>query len=172
VEALVGRLVTLREATSADAVAFRDVLSHPHVARWWGDPDEQLSEVLDPPDGISSFAIILDGKTVGLIQSDEELTPDYRHAGLDLAVHPDWHGRGIGTDAIVTLARHLIDERGHHRLTIDPALENEVAISAYRRIGFRPVGVLRQYERGPNGTWRDGLLMDLLADELVTPGPQ
>ena len=29
------------------------------------------------------------------------------------------------------------------------------------------VGVLRAYERAPDGSWRDGLLMDLLADELV-----
>jgi hypothetical protein len=27
---------------------------------------------------------------------------------------------------------------------------------------------MRRYERGADGTWHDGLLMDLLADELVT----
>jgi aminoglycoside 6'-N-acetyltransferase len=27
--------------------------------------------------------------------------------------------------------------------------------------------VMRQYERSPEGEWRDGLLMDLLADELT-----
>ncbi|GAA4530723.1 GNAT family N-acetyltransferase [Amycolatopsis samaneae] len=37
-------------------------------------------------------------------------------------------------------------------------------------LGFRPVGVLRQYERGADGTWHDGLLMDLLADELTGTG--
>jgi aminoglycoside 6'-N-acetyltransferase len=26
--------------------------------------------------------------------------------------------------------------------------------------------VMRSYERGPDGTWHDGLLMDLLATEL------
>jgi aminoglycoside 6'-N-acetyltransferase len=29
------------------------------------------------------------------------------------------------------------------------------------------VGVMRQYERGADGSWHDGLLMDLLAAELV-----
>ena len=29
------------------------------------------------------------------------------------------------------------------------------------------VGVMRNYERGVDGTWHDGLLMDLLADELT-----
>ncbi len=84
-------------------------------------------------------------------------------------MHPDWHGRGIGTEAVRILARHLLRDRGHHRLVIDPAASNEVAIRAYRRVGFRPVGIMRQYERGPDGSWHDGLLMDLLADELTEP---
>jgi aminoglycoside 6'-N-acetyltransferase len=64
------------------------------------------------------------------------------------------------------LARYLFDERGHHRLTIDPAVSNEAAIRAYERVGCRPVGVMRQYERGPDGAWRDGLLMDMLRDDF------
>jgi aminoglycoside 6'-N-acetyltransferase len=28
------------------------------------------------------------------------------------------------------------------------------------------VGVMREYQREPDGTWSDGLLMDLLAREL------
>jgi aminoglycoside 6'-N-acetyltransferase len=28
--------------------------------------------------------------------------------------------------------------------------------------------VMRNYERGLDGTWHDGLLMDLLADELIS----
>jgi aminoglycoside 6'-N-acetyltransferase len=65
-----------------------------------------------------------------------------------------------------TLARWLIDERGHHRLTIDPALANEPAIRAYEAVGFKPVGVLRKYWRDPDGVWQDGLLLDLLSEEL------
>jgi aminoglycoside 6'-N-acetyltransferase len=37
-------------------------------------------------------------------------------------------------------------------------------------VGYRPVGVLRRYERDVDGTgWHDGLLMDLLAEELAQP---
>jgi aminoglycoside 6'-N-acetyltransferase len=53
------------------------------------------------------------------------------------------------------------------RLTIDPAADNVPAIRSYTKVGFRPVGVLRRYERGPGGDWHDGLLMDLLAEELT-----
>jgi aminoglycoside 6'-N-acetyltransferase len=64
------------------------------------------------------------------------------------------------------MARYLVEERGHHRLTIDPAVDNEIAIACYRRVGFRPVGIMRRYERTPDGDWRDGLLMELLVEQL------
>jgi aminoglycoside 6'-N-acetyltransferase len=65
------------------------------------------------------------------------------------------------------LCEHLIDDRGFHRLVIDPEVENAAAIACYRKVGFRDVGVMRQYSRDRFGAWKDGLLLDLLADELV-----
>ena len=65
-----------------------------------------------------------------------------------------------------TLIAWLFDVRGHHRLTVDPAAENARAIHVYEALGFRPVGVLRLYERVEDGVWRDALLMELLADDL------
>ncbi|MDX6639590.1 MAG: hypothetical protein QOF12_601, partial [Solirubrobacteraceae bacterium] len=58
-------------------------------------------------------------------------------------------------------------ERGHHRITIDPALANARAIRCYEAVGFRPVGVTRRSERAPDGSWEDGLLMELLAEDLT-----
>jgi ribosomal protein S18 acetylase RimI-like enzyme len=43
------------------------------------------------------------------------------------------------------------------------AAVNAAAIRAYEKVGFRTVGVMREYWRSPDGSWRDGLLMDLLA---------
>ena len=88
---------------------------------------------------------------------------------MDIALAANHHGHGLGREALGPLARHLVDVRGHHRLVIDPAAANERAIAAYRRLGFRPVGVMRRYERGPDGTWHDGLLMDMLAAEEAPP---
>ena len=85
---------------------------------------------------------------------------------IDLFLSASAQRQGLGTEAIRILARHLIDERGHHRLTIDPAAGNHAAIRAYEKVGFSRVGVMRSYERGPDGTWHDGLLMELLAGEL------
>jgi aminoglycoside 6'-N-acetyltransferase len=170
---LQGRAVRLRPVTAEDAPRLTEILSHLEVARWWGryDRDRVQRELVDPDDGTVTFAIQADGEVIGLIQYWEEPDPDYRHAALDIFLHPDWHGRGLGADAIRTLARHLFEDRGHHRLTIDPAAGNQRAIRAYQRVGFRPVGVMRCYERGPDGSWHDGLLMDLLAEDLTPAGP-
>ena len=67
------------------------------------------------------------------------------------------------------MARHLIDDLGHRRLVIDPAAHNERAIRCYEKVGFRRVGVMRRYWQDPDGVWRDGLLLDLLAGDLTPP---
>jgi len=52
-------------------------------------------------------------------------------------------------------------------VVIDPAADNEAAIRCYPAVGFRPAGVMRRFERDVDGAgWHDGLLIDLLADEL------
>ena len=105
---------------------------------------------------------------VGCIEWQAEEEPDYRHAGIDLYLDPAVHGRGVGTDAVRTVARYVIEVHGHHRVTIDPAADNVAAIRCYTQVGFRPVGHRAPAERGHDGTWHDSLLMDLPADELTT----
>jgi aminoglycoside 6'-N-acetyltransferase len=162
-----GARVRLRPLRRADRARIRAILAEPDVARWWGlgDPDQAVDGWLE--DLETSFAIELEGTVLGSIQFSEELDPDYRHAGIDLFLTTTMHGRGLGRDAVRTLARYLFGERGHRRITIDPAALNERAIRAYRGVGFKVVGVMRDYERGPDGTWHDGLLLDLLPGDLA-----
>ena len=143
-----------------DAAELTAILSRPEVGAWWGAvPDGFPFE--DEPDS-TRFTILVDGRVAGLIQYGEEPEPDYRHATVDIFLDPELHSRGLGTDAILTLVRHLVDERGHHRVTIDPATDNAAAIRCYEKAGFRPVGVMRSAWRDPSGTWRDVLLMELV----------
>jgi aminoglycoside 6'-N-acetyltransferase len=166
---LTGERVVLRPVRPQDAQRLREILREPEVARWWGvePPDSIVRDLLKQADDEGHFVIELEGEVIGSIQYWEENDPAYRHATIDLFLDTAHQGQRLGGDAIRTLARHLFDERGHHRLTIDPAVANEGAIRAYRRLGFRPVGVMRNYERGPGGTWHDSLLLDLLKGELI-----
>ncbi|MBP2406695.1 Aminoglycoside N(6')-acetyltransferase type 1 [Streptomyces netropsis] len=168
-KSLYGTAVVLRPATPADIPALAAIRAKPEVyARWRGGEDlaAAVAEDLAYP-GDHSLVIEYDDEVAGAIQWSAETDPDYRHANIDLYVDPAVHGRGVGSDAVRTLVRHLINDHGHHRVVIDPAADNAAAIRCYGKVGFRPVGIMRRYERGPDGTWHDALLMDLLAEELT-----
>jgi aminoglycoside 6'-N-acetyltransferase len=158
-------MVTIRPLQDGDAAELRRIHATPEVSRWWGQPEEGFPWS-DEPDS-QRFAIVLDGAPVGLIEVHEEPTPRYRHAAVDLFLDPACHGRGIGTEALGLFVRELTERHGHHRITIDPAVANAAAIRSYEKAGFKPVGVMRSYERDVDGPeWHDSLLMELLAAEL------
>jgi aminoglycoside 6'-N-acetyltransferase len=165
-----GARVRLRPASPADIPELARIRATPEVLRWWRGGEDLAAAVAEDlaEEGTETFVIEHAGRVAGAIQWHAEDEPDYRHAGIDIYLDPTLHGRGLGTDAVRTLARHLIAEQGHHRLVIDPAADNAAAIRCYANVGFRPVGVMRKYEREADGTWHDGLLMDLLADELTS----
>ncbi|WP_327702729.1 aminoglycoside 6'-N-acetyltransferase [Streptomyces decoyicus] len=153
-----GVSVVLRPTVDADIATLGRIVREPEVAAWWSVPDDYQD----------MLAVLFDGEVIGAIQFSEETDPEFRHAGIDIFLTAKRHGQGLGTDAVRTLARWLIHERGHHRLTIDPAADNTAAIRSYRKAGFKPVGIMRAYGRDHRtGGWADGLLMDLLADELA-----
>jgi aminoglycoside 6'-N-acetyltransferase len=150
--------LTLRPLAPADVPELTRIIQTPEVARWWDD-----GVPWDEPEA-TMLTIEYEQRIAGLIQYAEEPDAKYRHASIDIFVDPALHGRGIGSEAIRRLAAHLIDDRGHHRITIDPAAHNRQAIRAYEKAGFTPVGVMRRYERDTaTGEWHDGLLMELVA---------
>jgi aminoglycoside 6'-N-acetyltransferase len=153
--------VTLRSLADGDAPELLRIHTTPEVVRWWDVPAEGFP--WDEPES-TRLTVWVDGAIAGLIQFWEETEPKYRHAAIDLFLDPAVHGRGLGTDVVRRTVRHLIEDRGHHRITIDPAVDNAAAIRAYENAGFRTVGVMRAYERDVGGDgWHDGLLMELVA---------
>jgi aminoglycoside 6'-N-acetyltransferase len=166
-EHLRGERVTLRPLETGDVPRLAEIAAEPEVARWWlGLTEQDLREKAGPDEGGLIFTVELDREPIGLAQAGEELDPDYRHASIDLFLGTAWQGQGLGADAVRTLAQWLFEERRHHRITIDPAVANKRAIRTYERVGFRRVGVMRRYERGVGGDWHDGLLLDLLPEDL------
>jgi aminoglycoside 6'-N-acetyltransferase len=156
--------LNLRPLAEGDEAELRRIHMTPEVVRWWDVPGEGFPWTDEPQ--ATRLTIEVDGAVAGLIQFYEEADPKYRHAAIDVFLDPTHHGVGLGTEAVRRVVRHLIDERGHHRITIDPAAANAAAIRAYKKVGFKPVGVMRRYERDVGGGgWHDGLLMELLAGE-------
>lgn len=171
---LQGPRVVLRSVNEEDLPRLLEILREPEVARHWSQPDDDFDrhELLsgDDADGAESsttFVIEVNAETIGWIAGWEKLHRDYRHAGIDLFLSTDRQGQGFGPEAIRLVCRFLFEERRHHRITIDPAADNVHAIRAYERVGFKRVGVMRQYERGSDGTFHDGMLLDLLPEDLI-----
>ena len=160
-----GQRVVLRQVGPDDVEHVHRILTAPGVREIWSGYDD-IERVKAKYQGEEHHLVELDGQVVGFIQWWEEDDPEYRHAGIDISLHPDFHGQGLGRDAVAAMARWLFDERAHHRVTIDPRASNEPAIRCYTAVGFKPVGIMRQYELGVDGTWHDGLLMDLLPEDL------
>ena len=162
-----GERVTLRPFEPDHLEPLRAIFSLPEVAEAWpGDNLARLESHLEDDD-VVAMVVEHQGAVIGFIQYYEETDPNYRWAGIDIVLHPEWCNQGLGTDALRTLARHLFDDLGHHRIMIDPRATNRRAIASYRKVGFRDVGVMRRYERANDGSLHDALLMDLLPEELT-----
>jgi ribosomal-protein-alanine N-acetyltransferase len=76
------------------------------------------------------------------------------HAGMMLvvgeghittvAVDPEWQGRGIASRLLVAQHRTAI-QRGATAMTLEVRVSNRRAIDLYRRFGYAPAGVRRNY---------------------------
>ena len=134
-----GRLTVVRTATDEDADLLVGWHADPEVARFWDDEtytrEEMLAEL--QLSDVDPFIVEADGEPVGYIQSWHE--GDDAEGGIDMFLVPDARGRGLGPDAARALARHLREERGWRRVTVDPYLWNDAGIRAWRRAGFRDV---------------------------------
>lgn len=158
---------TLRPLARADADALLELLRQPGVERRWGVYDgRRVERDFYDQDRAFTYLLMVDSALGGAVQFHEEPEPEYKAASVDIAIGDAFQDRGLGTKALKRIVRYLFDERGHHRVTIDPAADNARAIHVYEKVGFRPVGVMRRYERGLDGQWHDALLMDLLAEEF------
>jgi RimJ/RimL family protein N-acetyltransferase len=166
---LCGKVVTLMPAVPGHVEDLKRILHTPEVEfRWGATEDADPAWPFDDPT-TTRYAILIADTVVGMIQYVEEEEPRYRHASIDLYLEPSVHGQGIGRDAVRTIAEYLIEDRGHHRIVIDPAADNVAAIRCYTSVGFSQAGVLHQYERNADGSgWHDALLMELLADDVTS----
>ena len=157
-------VVVLKPLVFDHAARLREIRGEPAVHAWWGRMEDEFP--FDEPES-TRFTIWVDGQVAGMVQYGEEEEPEYRHAWVDIFVATEFHGRGVGTDAVRTMVRHLVDDRRHHRITIDPSVDNVAAVRAYEKAGFRPIGVMELAERSPDGRWRNALFMEQVFPDVA-----
>ncbi len=135
-----------RPFTKKDLPLMAKWLAEPHVAKWWGDKDEELADLAKHIDSISvePFIAEMNGKPIGYIQSyDPHMEDDHPYQdqpfgtlGIDLSIgDPLLIGKGHGPQLIKAFVAMLFEE-GCRRVIIDPDPSNIAAIRAYEKAGF------------------------------------
>ncbi len=83
----------------------------------------------------------LDEQVIGycglwVIMDDAQIT--------NIAVHPDFRGRKIG-EALLRFAMQLSREMKAKRLSLEVRVSNHIAQSLYKKLGFEPGGIRKNY---------------------------
>ena len=165
-ERIQGERVVLRPIEAGDRAPLKAIRDEPEVIRFWG---RQTAEWPGDDDSVEEWVIELDGELIGFVQFSEEPDEDYRHADVDILLATRHHDQGLGTDAMRAICAYLIEQRGHHRITLGTWPHNERAIHVYEKLGFRRIGITRMSERGDDGSWHDELLMEYVVEPRDAP---
>jgi aminoglycoside 6'-N-acetyltransferase len=131
--------------TAADLPMVRRWLAMPHVAEWWGDPDEQfglVSEDLTEP-AMDQYIVRLDQRPFGYLQCyhltewNTGFGPQPEGTrGIDQMIGAsDMIARGHGSGFIRAFIEDLL-VTGTPRVVTDPDPANARAIRAYEKAGF------------------------------------
>jgi len=154
-----------RPLVSDDLQLLHDWLGREHVRAWWGDRgtlDETVAEYLPSLEGADPtdlFAIVVEGRDAGLIQT--YLVHDYpdwaalidagdEAAGLDIFLADEkLLGRGLGTEVIRHFVGTVVFARATTRACVaDPDVRNLASVRAFEKAGFSAVKTFLDPEDG------------------------
>lgn len=160
--------ISFRPLAEPDFPAVHEWRNTPHVLRWWHEPltPQQVAEKYIPrirgEEAIRCFIILVDEVPVGLIQSYRVGDfPDYAEhlpvppdaAGIDLFIgREDYLYRGLGATILRAFIETVVLPSGVATVSIDPSVENRVAIRAYEKAGFSHL-VTKQLPDEPEPTY-------------------
>lgn len=167
---LTGPLVTLRPPVAEDAAPLLEILGEPEVSLWWvGYTAERVQDEIIARGDVARI-IEVDGRCAGALFVYRGDDPEYPTTVMHIFIGTAFRGRRIGEEAIaLATAREFAD--GVTRITLDPNIYNEGAIRSYERLGFRRIGVLRDYQVRPGGALEDALFMDLTRRDFPAGPP-
>jgi len=151
-----GPLITVRHMQRRDIaavweflkVSFRDV--NAETVEYQRPRSRRRFEEVFEEEGIEQLLFEVEGDLVAYAEctyevsgSDNWINPRYfekrdMHPLFveELAVHPDWHGRGVGSFALEQL-QHLARVHGLNHLVLEVAENNERALDWYKKRAFK-----------------------------------
>jgi len=84
-----------------------------------------------------------------------------RDAELGIALLPEWHNLGFGTEMLEWLIPYAFEQLALHRVSLSTRGSNAPAIKLYGKVGFREEG------RRRSAIWEDGAWVDLVEMGIV-----
>lgn len=162
--------VTIRPAGAADVDFLVDLYADEDVRPFLAaagsyDREGVAAKVAQDPETGGVMVVELDGERAGAMAWElRNRRSAIVHVG-GLAIQPRFRGRRLADEAARLLQRHLIHERGFHRIELEVYGFNERAQRHAERAGFVREGVKRQAYRRGDG-WVDGVLYGLVAEDL------
>jgi aminoglycoside 6'-N-acetyltransferase len=133
--------------TEEDFGRIADWLSTPHVARWWEPATDEIDRMSAHliEDDVKSYIVSIDGRPAGYLQSyDPHAEADHPYQdqpigtiGIDQFIGElDLIGLGHGPRLVKEFVRQRFEEGVPH-VIVDPDPDNQRAIRAYQKAGFR-----------------------------------
>lgn len=87
----------------------------------------------------------IDGRVVGQLRCTGYRRREFRHvASLDIAIHRDFRGQGIGTLLMKETVNWAVSTGSIKRLELSVYTSNEVALRLYKKTGFEVEGLRKK----------------------------
>jgi RimJ/RimL family protein N-acetyltransferase len=168
-----GLHITLRAREDQDAEAFHRWFNDPEVTRFLGQPFPAISlsqqrafiQNMNTDRDRRTYSIVLkDGTLIGNCEL-RAFSWSARSCELGIVIgEKQYWSQGYGGEAVGLLLRIAFDGLNMHKVWLSCAAYNERGLRAYRRIGFREDGRLRD-DRFIDGRYDDTIMMSMLATE-------
>jgi aminoglycoside 6'-N-acetyltransferase len=140
--------IRLRPATDRDWMTIRAWLARPDIQKWWGPSAAAEAEVIMALGSDHAIArmIEVDGQPIGYCHAIDALTwgdqlPEDMPPGtwdLDIVIaEPAFRGRGLGAEALAMLRDEVFSTTLAVAVSVFTSIENESAVRAYEKVGFR-----------------------------------
>jgi len=166
-----GETIEIREIHPADVDAIARIIGAPDVLRyttWTGPADRdaaahfvgmaQESAAAEPR---TEYLLAIVSNDSGEVVGTGSIRIEDASSGvgsLRCLLHPEWWGRGIGTEAARMAVAFGFETLGLNRIEADPVLENTASTSLLASAGLKRIEVRPQHYLAPDGVRRDSVV--------------
>ncbi len=155
--------IVIRPVRAEDAEAVNEIRRQPGVMRFiLSMPSERVAtnrgflEGLGPDEHV--FVAEVEGRVVGMAGLHVAAGRRRHAGGIGIAVHDDFHGRGIGRALMEALLDVADNYLGLVRVELEVMADNDRAIKLYESLGFQTEGRKRK-DIFRHGDYVDALIM-------------